>query len=58
MALTAPHEAAVVMTTKRAEAAMPKRDSLPSMLPPDCSSRQPLIDAELGQQRVAGLLDG
>ena len=34
MALTAPQEAAVVMTAKRLEATMPKRTSLPSMLPP------------------------
>ena len=34
MALTAPQEAAVVITAKSAEAAMPKRTSLPSMLPP------------------------
>ncbi len=34
MALTAPQEAAVVMTANSAEATMPKRTSLPSMLPP------------------------
>jgi hypothetical protein len=34
MVLTAPQEAAVVTATNRAEAAMPKRVSLPSMLPP------------------------
>ncbi len=34
MAFTAPHDAAVVMTANSAEAAMPKRVSLPSMLPP------------------------
>ena len=34
MALTAPQEAAVVITAKSAEATMPKRTSLPSMLPP------------------------
>jgi hypothetical protein len=34
MALTAPHEAAVVITANRAEATIPKRTSLPSMLPP------------------------
>ena len=34
MALTAPHEAAVVIAANSAEAAMPKRTSLPSMLPP------------------------
>ncbi|CAM3770963.1 hypothetical protein POHY109586_22550 [Polaromonas hydrogenivorans] len=36
MAITAPHEAAVVMTANRLEALMPKRVSLPSMLPPAC----------------------
>ena len=34
MALTAPHEVAVVTVANSAEAAMPKRVSLPSMLPP------------------------
>ena len=34
MALTAPQEAAVVMTANSEEATMPKRTSLPSMLPP------------------------
>ena len=34
MALTAPHEASVVITLKSEEATMPKRTSLPSMLPP------------------------
>ena len=34
MALTAPQEAAVVITANSAEATMPKRTSLPSMLPP------------------------
>ncbi|MCY1523513.1 hypothetical protein D9M68_584140 [compost metagenome] len=38
MAFTAPHEAAVVTAAKRAEASMPKRTSLPSMLPPLCSA--------------------
>ena len=38
MAITAPQLAAVVMTANRAEAAMPKRVSLPSMLPPACSA--------------------
>ena len=37
MAFTAPHDAAVVITANRLEALMPKRVSLPSMLPPDCS---------------------
>ena len=34
MALTAPQEAAVVTTAKSEESTMPKRTSLPSMLPP------------------------
>ena len=45
MALTAPHEAAVVITANSAEAAMPKRTSLPSMLPP--------VRPERGEARVA-----
>ena len=35
---TEPLEAAVVAADQSAEFAMPKRTSLPSMLPPDCSS--------------------
>ena len=38
MALTAPHEAAVVITANSAERAMPNRTSLPSMLPPSSPS--------------------
>ena len=38
MELTEPLEAAVVAVAHRAELAMPKRTSLPSMLPPDCSA--------------------
>ena len=38
MALTAPQEAAVVTAANSAEAVMPKRVSLPSMLPPACSA--------------------
>ena len=34
MPLTAPHDAAVVTTANNADAAVPKRTSLPSMLPP------------------------
>ncbi len=37
MALTEPLEADVVAVAQRAELAMPKRISLPSMLPPDWS---------------------
>ena len=36
MLFTAPQEAAVVMVANSAELTMPKRVSLPSMLPPDC----------------------
>ena len=38
MALTAPQEARVVMVANRPESAMPKRVSLPSMLPTDMSA--------------------
>ena len=38
IAFTAPQDAAVVMVANSAEAAMPKRASLPSMLPPGCSA--------------------
>ncbi len=50
MALTAPQEAAVVITANSAEAAMPKRVSLPSMLPPvsprPLSTELPLASAQ------------
>ena len=36
MLFTAPQDASVVMVVNRAELAMPKRTSLPSMLPPGC----------------------
>ena len=36
MAFTAPQEAAVVMTANRVDALIPKRASLPSILPPFC----------------------
>ena len=38
MELTEPFEAAVVAVAQSAELAMPKRTSLPSMLPPGCSA--------------------
>ena len=38
IALTEPFEAAVVAVAQSAELAMPKRTSLPSMLPPDWSA--------------------
>ena len=38
MLLTAPQEASVVTVANRAELAIPKRTSLPSMLPPACAS--------------------
>ncbi len=37
IAFTAPQDAAVVTAANKAEALMPKRLSLPSILPPDCS---------------------
>ena len=56
MVLTAPQEVAVVTAANSAEAAMPKRVSLPSMLPPACSALASLVDALLRNQRVAKLL--
>ena len=56
MPLTAPQDAAVVMAANRPVAAMPKRASLPSMLPPGCGRAGHLIDAQRGQQRIALLL--
>ena len=41
MAFTAPQEASVVTVAKRAELAMPKRTSLPSMLPTLWSTGSP-----------------
>ncbi len=38
IALTAPHDAAVVITANSADATMPKRVSLPSMLPANPST--------------------
>ena len=49
MLFTAPQEASVVTVVKSAEFAMPKRTSLPSILPPDCSSLGRLIDAKAGE---------
>ncbi len=45
MASTEPVVAAVVVVTNRLVWAMPKRNSLPSILPPACRSRLRLIDA-------------
>ena len=56
--LTEPFEAAVVAVAQSAEFAMPKRVSLPSMLPPGCSRRGRLVDAERVEARIAGLLGG
>ena len=62
MALTAPQEAAVVMTANSAETAMPKRTSLPSMLPPSrpsaCEQRvagglRPVGDDDAGEEQHA-----
>ena len=38
IALTAPYEAAVVRVPNSADSTMPKRVSLPSMLPPACTA--------------------
>ena len=54
MELTAPQEASVVTVANRAERAMPKRISLPSMLPPlSPSTLARVFDALRGDQRVA-----
>ena len=62
MALTAPHEAAVVITANSAEATMPKRTSLPSMLPPVRPMRgegvvavrfRPVADDDAGDEQHA-----
>ena len=52
MEFTAPQLASVVMVAKSAELAMPKRISLPSMLPPDCIAADVLIDR---RSRASGL---
>ena len=51
MELTAPHEASVVTSAKSAVSGMPKRTSLPSMLPPDPRAR----DALTPSRRRTGL---
>ena len=51
MPLTAPQLASVVMVANSVESAMPKRTSLPSMLPPDCRSTGMLVDSR--EQRIA-----
>ena len=53
IALTEPFDAAVVAVAQSAELAMPKRTSLPSMLPPGLRRGRDLVDAELRQARVA-----
>ena len=55
IALTEPFDADVVATAQSAEFAMPKRVSLPSMLPPGLVALARLIDAELGERGVARL---
>ena len=47
--LTEPLDAAVVAVAQRAELAMPKRTSLPSMLPPGCIVAGGLVDAQVGK---------
>ena len=53
MVLTAPQEASVVTVANSAELAMPKRTSLPSMLPPACKALAALVDMQGGEGRVA-----
>ena len=56
IALTAPQEAAVVIAANKADALMPKRVSLPSILPPGLQCARCLIDAERLQFRMGLLL--
>ena len=51
--LTEPFDADVVATAHSTEFATPKRVSLPSMLPPMIGGARDLVDAELGEHRVA-----
>ena len=53
MLLTAPQLASVVTVANSADCAMPKRVSLPSMLPPGCVGRHLGLDAEPADDRVA-----
>ena len=48
--LTEPFDAAVVALAHSAEFAMPKRTSLPSMLPPDCVATARLVDASASRR--------
>ena len=55
MELTEPLEAAVVAVAQSAELAMPKRTSLPSMLPPGFVALCCLVNAQRRERRVAAL---
>ena len=57
MLLTAPQLASVVNVANRAELAIPKRVSLPSMLPPDCARGGRSLNPQVGQNGIAGLLE-
>ena len=56
IALTEPLDAAVVAVAHSAELAMPKRTSLPSMLPPGCVALCVWSTPKAGKPRVAALL--
>ena len=55
MAFTAPQEVAVVAVANRVVPAMPKRTSLPSMLPPDAPPRGPETAWATGSALQAGV---
>ena len=57
LALTAPHDAAVVEFANTAVCAMPKRTSLPSMLPPELPAVAACDRAGLGEVGVADVLE-
>ena len=52
MLLTAPQDASVVTVVNSAEFAMPKRTSLPSILPPAWRALGAVIDAQRGEGRI------
>ncbi len=56
MLLTAPQLASVVTVANSAECGDAEADSLPSMLPPGCVVGRGALDAELREDRIAGLL--
>ena len=57
MLLTAPQLASVVTVANSAELAIPKRTSLPSMLPPDWPEVAAVWTPRLAEDGIAGLLE-